>query len=466
MSSGARGGTQVTSGRGDAPSQVATLRAVNGPAKGAAWALNKVHGTVGRHPTNDLVLDDPEVSGVHLELRRVGGRLHLEDAGSTNGTWLGPHRIHQVELAPGGEVRVGATVLRYDEGTPPPGGNVEGELLSSGSPATFGGLVGRSPVMLELFTTLTRIAPKALSVLVQGETGTGKEEVARAIHAHSARTAGPFVVIDATSLPETLVESLLFGHEKGAFTGADQRRVGLFEAADGGTLFLDELGELPLPAQAKFLRVLERQEFTRVGGHSVVKVDVRVVAATNRDLRHEVEQGRFREDLFFRLAQVHVHLPPLRARREDLEVIIERLLTGVAPDRTVALDPEAMAYLRGQPWPGNVRELRNVLLRAVALAPAGAPIRRADVAGEGLGLQGGRTGRGAVDLSGSFAEAKERALEHFEMAYLGAVMRRSNGNLSLAARNAGLARHYFRDLLRKRGLYGTDWGDGGADDEG
>ncbi len=431
---------------------VPRVSATQGPGAGAAFAMQQSLATVGRHETNDLVLADPGVSGVHLELSRDGERVRVRDAGSTNGTWLGGHRIVDVVLAPGAEIVVGGTTLRFDVD-----GGATAATLSERT--SFGELVGVSVAMRELFATLERIAPKTLSVLVQGETGTGKEEVARAIHAASPRAQEPFVVIDATSLPETLAEALLFGYEKGAFTGAAERRAGFFEAANGGTVFIDEIGELPMPLQSKFLRVLERHEIVRVGHHAAVKIDVRVIAATHRDLRHEIEAGRFREDLFFRLGQIRLRLPPLRDRPEDVEVLCTKLLQTIMPDRHLGVEPAALEQLRGQPWPGNARELRNVLARAAALAE-GDVIRRADVAGEGDGFRGTRDERTALDLGGKFADAKARALERFESAYLAALMKRCGGNLSRAARDADVARHHLRDLLKKRGLYGATWDDG------
>jgi DNA-binding NtrC family response regulator len=429
---------------------VPRFTAIAGPNTGRGLAMTSALATVGRHPTNDLVLDDPRASGVHVELRRIGDRVHVRDAGSTNGTWIGAHRIVEAELAVGAEVTVGSTVLRLD---------LDGDATPArrSTARSFGELVGESPEMLELFATLERIAPKDLTVLVQGETGTGKEEVARALHARSPRASRPFVVIDATSLPESLAESLLFGHERGAFTGADHRRAGFFEAGDGGTVFLDEVGELPEAIQAKFLRVLERREVTRVGGTTPVKVDVRVVAATHRDLRREIEAGRFREDLFFRLAQMRLVLPPLRDRPADIAVLCSKMLRELGgAGAPISLEPSALAQLETLPWPGNVRELRNVLVRAAALAP-GPVIRRADIAGEGLGFRGAREERAALDLSGPFATAKDRAIDRFESAYLAALMRRCGGNLSLAAREADVARNHLRDLLKKRGLYGASW---------
>ena len=459
MTGEARGGTEV-SGTQQAPTPVGIPRiiAVSGPGAGRALAMSSAQATAGRHPTNDLVLRDPQVSGVHLEFRRVGDRVHLRDAGSTNGTFMGPHRLTEIELSAGAEIRVGATTLRFER-------DAAAVTASVSESSSFGELVGSGPVMLELFATLDRVASKALSILVQGETGTGKEEVARALHTRSPRAAEPFVVIDATALPETLAESLLFGHEKGAFTGAEQRRVGYFEAAHGGTIFIDEIGELPAVLQAKFLRVLERQEVVRVGGHAPVKIDVRVVCATHRDLRHEIEAGRFREDLYYRIAHVRVMLPPLRDRTEDVPILCERLLANLGGPRGAAprIEPDALDFLRAQPWPGNVRELRNVLSRASALAQEGI-IRRGDVAGEGFGFRGTRLERDALDVSGTFSESKERSVERFEAAYLAALMKRCGGNMSRAAREADLARHHLRDLLKKRGLYGVSWPEG-ADGE-
>ncbi len=432
---------------------VPRVTATSGPGAGAALAMRQSMATVGRHETNDLVLSDPNVSGVHLSLTRDGELVHVRDAKSTNGTWLGGHRIVDVILAPGAEITVGATTLRFDvDGAAAP--------AEASDKESFGALVGRSVAMRELFATLERIAPKQLSVLVEGETGTGKEEVARAIHAASPRASQPFVVIDATSLPESLAEALLFGHEKGAFTGANERREGFFEAASGGTVFIDEIGELPAALQSKFLRVLERHEVVRVGHHAPTPVDVRVIAATHRDLRNEIEAGNFREDLFFRLGQIRLRIPPLRDRPEDIPTLCAKLLEAITPSsQQHTVDPSALDHLRAQPWPGNVRELRNVLARAAALCE-GNVIRRSDVAGEGDGFRGTREERAALDVSGKFADAKAAAIERFESAYLAALMKRAGGNLSRAAREADVARHHLRDLLKKRGLYGASLDDG------
>jgi DNA-binding NtrC family response regulator len=431
---------------GEIIGQVVVLEGAN---RGAALALVRAQATVGRHPTNDLVLADPLVSSVHLELtRRPGGRILARDLGTTNGSWLGEHRFVEVELSPGAILRVGSSLLsigtddRVSQAEVPPN-------------TQFEGLIGSTPEMLELFAVLERIAPKSLSLLVQGETGTGKEEVARAVHERSPRKATSFTVLDATTIPAPLAESVLFGHERGAFTGADSRHQGAFERANGGTLFIDEVGELPLSLQPKLLRVLERRELTRVGGKDIIPVDVRVIAATHRDLRLEIEADRFREDLYFRLAQVRVVLPPLRARPEDIPALARHFLAQAAgPGETPhSIDEAALMELVRRPFPGNVRELRNILVRAAALSEDSC-IRLNDIAGEGFGFRGSEAERNPLDLGGTFAEAKQRAIERFERAYLETLVRRCGGNLSRASREADLARHHLRDLLKKRGLYG------------
>src|SRR6185369_3584921 len=328
-----------------APGTVGRLVVVEGQNQGAALALMRAQATVGRHPTNDLVLSDPGVSSVHLEItRRPGGHVLVRDAGSTNGSWIGEHRLLEMELGPGATVRVGATVLRVDA-------DERAALVQPVAANRFESLLGSTPEMRELFAVLERISPKPLSVLVQGDTGTGKEEVARAVHARSGRK-GPFIVLDATTIPGTMAESVLFGHEPGAFAGAESRYQGAFERANGGTLFIDEVGELPMALQPKLLRVLERRELTRVGGKDVVPVDVRVVASTHRDLRLEIENEHFREDLYFRLAQVRVVLPPLRERIEDVPELARHFL-GLAVEpghRAATIDAGALAELSRRPF--------------------------------------------------------------------------------------------------------------------
>lgn len=429
----------------------ARLVVVEGSNPGATLIVNRARHTVGRHPTNDLVLDDPSVSLVHMEVHRTSGdSVVVRDADSTNGTWLGDHGIREAQLAPGAVVTVGQTKLRVE--------SHEGLTAAAQSDATrFEGLVGQSAEMRELFAVLERIAPKNLSVLFEGETGTGKEEAARALHARSRRRRGPFVVLDAATIPPTLAESMLFGHEQGAFPGAESRQVGAFERAGGGTILIDEIGELPLAMQSKLLRVLERREIVRLGAKEMLPVDVRVVAATHRDLRREVEAGRFRDDLYFRIAQVRVSMPPLRLRTGDIPLLARYFLeTGLDPaERLVTLSEEAMAELISRPWPGNARELRNTLLRAAALCDGGV-IEKEDIGTGGFGLAEPDDLPGLPSMiTGPFSEAKAAAIARFEHVYLKALMARTRGNLSRASRESGIARNHLRDLLKKRGLYHT-----------
>ncbi|MFW5739655.1 MAG: sigma 54-interacting transcriptional regulator, partial [Myxococcota bacterium] len=434
-----------------APEIGARLIVVEGTNPGATLIVSRARHTVGRHPTNDLVLDDPSVSLVHLEVHRTGSdQVVIRDAESTNGTWLGEHRIQEAQLAPGAVLTVGQSKLRVE--------SYEGVSAVAKSDATrFEGLVGQSAEMRELFAVLERIAPKNLSVLFEGETGTGKEEAARALHTRSRRRRGPFVVLDAATIPPSLAESMLFGHEQGAFPGAETRQVGAFERASGGTILIDEIGELPLGMQSKLLRVLERREIVRLGAKEMLPVDVRVVAATHRDLRQEVEAGRFRDDLYFRIAQVRIAMPPLRLRTGDIPLLARYFLeTGVDPtDAPVGLSDEAMAELVSRPWPGNARELRNVLMRAAALCD-GSVIEKEDIGAGGFGFKDVEDDVGVrAMITGPFSEAKAAAIARFEQMYLKALMARTRGNLSRASRESGIARNHLRDLLRKRGLYHT-----------
>ncbi|MBX3227272.1 MAG: sigma 54-dependent Fis family transcriptional regulator [Labilithrix sp.] len=418
---------------------VPKLIAVTGPSKGASFAVVRSSTTVGRHPTNDFVVDDPRVSAAHLELTRNDDRVRVRDVGSTNGTWLGAHRVADVELAIGGEITIGDTLLRVDvEDAAPP--------MSERERESFGEIVGRSKPMRELFSTLDRIAPLDLAILLQGETGSGKEEIARAIHAASPRANKPFVVIDTSAIPDELAEPMLFGE------AAAEIRVGLFESAHGGSVFIDGIAELSSALQTKILRILERREVLRVGGSAPVPIDVRVLSASRTDVRNAIERGLFREDLYHRLAQVRVVVPPLRQRKEDFPLICAKLLARAGSD--VMIDVDALELFASLPWPGNVRELNNALLRAAAIAQGGV-IRRGDFAGEGNGFRGTASERDPLDLSGTFSVAKDRAIERFEKAYLTLLMKSCRGNLSAASRQADIARHHLRDLLKKRGLYGV-----------
>jgi DNA-binding NtrC family response regulator len=324
--------------------------------------------TIGRSRTADLSLDDPSVSALHAEIR-VGARfIELVDLGSHNGTYLNGRAVMHVALQPGDEIRLGSCVLELVA--------VEESNAELYPKDRFGDVLGRSRVMRELFVRLAELAPTPIAVLITGETGTGKEQIARSIHAASTRSAGPFVVLDCGCLPPTLVESALFGHVRGAFTGAVVDQAGAFEQANEGTIFIDEIGELPLEQQVKLLRVLDRHEYKRVGDNRTRTVDVRVIAATHRDLRKLVEAGTFREDLYYRLARATVLVPPLRSRDDDVEVLARAFLDRHAKQLT--LDDSARAALREHDWPGNVRELASVIEWA-AYTAKGPTISRAQL---------------------------------------------------------------------------------------
>ena len=424
------------------------LTVTTGNSEGTVLTTDRDVVRLGSSPDNDVPLDDDTVSRTHAEIVRTHEGVLLRDLSSTNGTFVGPIRVREVFLPDQSTFRLGRTELAFTtedevfDVVPTPEDHLEG-------------LVGRSVNMRAVFAIVERVAPTNLTVLVTGETGTGKELVSRAIHDRSARRDGPFEVFDCGAVAQSLVEAELFGHERGAFTGAHQARPGVFERAHGGTVFLDELGELPPPVQAALLRVLEQREVRRVGGQRTRPVDVRVVAATNRDLRDEVDEGRFRQDLYYRLAVVELHLPPLRDRLEDLPLLTRHLLqTAGFPHPVTGVSDEVMAAFEAWRWPGNVRELRNILLRSIpftdgttlgldalpaALQHAGsAP--GGEAPGEGLTLPG-------PDVP--FHDAKERIMEAFEKHYLETLMEQTGGNLSRAARLAGVDRKTVARLLKR-----------------
>jgi DNA-binding NtrC family response regulator len=387
---------------------------------------------VGTAEDNALVVRDPAVSRYHLELHRTPAGVEVIDLGSRNGTWVGSVRVTRAIVPAGTQLRIGDTTLAVEEAgssvAPPP----------ADVPRTAD-LVGESDAIREVARLVHKVARVDSSVLIQGETGTGKEVVARAIHEASPRRDKELVIVDCGSLPASLIASILFGHEKGAFTGADQRRAGAFERADGGTVLLDEIGELPLDVQPALLGVLERRAFTRVGGAQPIAVDVRVLAATHRDLRAEVNAGRFRADLYYRLAVAKVFLPPLRERPEDIEPLVAHFvqkLTGVA--ELGALSP-AMDALRAHPWSGNVRELRNVVEAALVMGELD------------LGGTAPRPVAPAGELA-SYRDARATALTRFEAEYCKTLIERAGGNASEAARLARMDRPYLLTLLRKHGL--------------
>ncbi|HWP35581.1 MAG TPA: sigma 54-interacting transcriptional regulator [Thermodesulfobacteriota bacterium] len=396
---------------------------------------------IGTGPGNDVVLADPYVSAAHCVVVQTGGRFFVRDLGSTNGTWVDGRQVTEAELIPGTTLRLGRTRLVFESETVGP------LALEADTATRCDELVGRSLEMRRLFALIRRVAPTESTVLVTGETGTGKELVARALHALSARSAGPFVAVNCGALAAELVESELFGHERGAFTGAVGRRAGAFEAASGGTLFLDEVGELPLTLQPKLLRALESRTVTRLGSSTAVPVDVRVVAATHRDLEAEVRAGRFREDLFFRLHVVPIEVPPLRERLEDLPLLAAHLLERLGAGRGRSLAPAALARLAAHDWPGNVRELRNVLERAALLADG--DLIEADH------LRFARVGPAAGSAEGGGATARRgpaRRMEEVEREAIVAALEATGWNKRAAARALGIAKSTLHEKLRKWGL--------------
>jgi DNA-binding NtrC family response regulator len=392
--------------------------------------------TVGTADGNQLVIHDPTVSRHHCSIRATQRGFQLRDLGSTNGTWLGGHLIDSGYLKPGSTFRAGTITIKFDW--------LDGEIREElSADDRFGDALGTSPAMRHIFAILARVAPSDSTVLLEGETGTGKGLIADLIHRQSSRASGPFVVVDCASIPPTLIESELFGHEKGAFTGAHAARVGAFESANGGTIFLDEIGELPIDLQAKLLRALEERVIKRVGGVRPIRLDVRVLAATNRDLREEVNRGGFRADLYYRLNVMRLRVPPLRERRDDIPLLVQHFFRIFSGDDDAVAPDALVAPLREHAWPGNVRELRSAVERAVLMAdpalwieptsdqPPDAPV---------------------FDEQFSFREAKERSVARWERWYLAELISRNAQNLSRAARAARMDRAHLRELLRKHGV--------------
>ncbi|HVK78134.1 MAG TPA: sigma 54-interacting transcriptional regulator [Kofleriaceae bacterium] len=437
------------------------LVVIDGPDRGRACRLGERAIVVGTDRGVDLALSDDRVSGRHA---RVGpaddGRFTVEDLDSTNGTWYEGSRVAEVRLAPGATVRVGRTALRIEPEAQPL------DVAPSQS-RRFGELVGESLAMREVFAVLERVAAADVTVLVEGETGTGKELVARALHDASPRRPGPFVAVDCGALPENLLDSELFGHVKGAFTGAAAPRAGLFVRADRGTLFLDELGRIPPTVQARLLRVLEERVVRPLGADREKPVDVRVIAASRDDLDAEVAAGRFRADLLYRLGVVRVRLPALRARREDLPGLVTELLRRRGLDDPRPRGP-GLDRLIAHAWPGNVRELRNVLDRALALAPGARSFDELTVRIDATGAAGAAAPADdplAVRTDLPYADARQAVVHAFERRYLADLLARTGGNLAAAARLADVDRKHLRTLARRHGLVDPGNPDAAADDE-
>jgi transcriptional regulator with GAF, ATPase, and Fis domain len=417
---------------------------LSGSAKGTSRSLGEKL-RIGKASDNDLVLADDTVSRHHCELTRASDGVHVRDLGSTNGTKVQGARVAEAIVQPGAVLKVGEIDIALRAAAR----NVE---VMPSDKTWFGAAIGQSLAMRTIFGVLERIAPTDATVLLEGETGTGKDVLARAIWTESARAQGPFVVVDCGAVSYSLLESELFGHERGAFTGAVASRQGAFELAEGGTVFLDEIGELPLDVQPKLLRVLETREFRRVGGNRTLKTNVRVIVATKRNLQREVQGGKFREDLYFRLAVVPLTVPPLRARRDDIAMLVEHMLKATGVGLTVS--GETMQGLVAHDWPGNVRELRNVLERAVYLARAGGQTELSLVT---LPMYTGAGGEAFHFEPGkSYRETRAKYDAEFERRYVKWLLSRHSGNVSAAAREAKMDRKHLHDMAKKHGLRGPE----------
>ncbi|MCA9667341.1 MAG: sigma 54-dependent Fis family transcriptional regulator [Myxococcales bacterium] len=428
-----------------------------GPEAGQRFYLERGSLIIGSGSSSDLMLTDPRISRAHVELRLRDKGVQVRDLESTNGTYQGTTRITDSLLQGPTVLRLGSTKLMLEP--------ADTEVAVDTSDIKLGPLVGQSAPMRRLFGTIKQIAASDVSVLLEGETGTGKEELADQLHQRSRRASKSFVVVDCGALAAGLVESELFGHVRGAFTGAHQDREGAFEQADGGTIFLDEIGELPADLQPKLLRALEQRQVRRVGDNRVRHVNARVVAATSRDLDEEVNAGRFRPDLFYRLAVVRLRVPPLRERIEDLDQLVETLIARIT-DRRVVVTEEAIGQLREHNWPGNVRELRNVLAHALAMRPdsdmlelptlhmvdlPGVDLPGADLGGEADADGAPRHVSAAAEIS-DYREAKKVAVAEFEIEYLRRLLDRHAWNVSAAAREAGVDRNYLHRLIKRHGI--------------
>jgi transcriptional regulator with GAF, ATPase, and Fis domain len=392
---------------------------------------------VGKGPSATLQLADPAVSRRHLALEVDGARLRITDLGSTNGTRIDALDVVDAYVHGGEWVRIGDTVMRV-EAVP-----VSTPNAAPYAPSAFARVMGASDAMRKLYPLCERLAKSDVPVVIEGETGTGKEALAEAIHESGTRARGPFVVFDCTAVPANLVESELFGHERGAFTGATSARKGMFELADGGTLLIDEIGDLDLALQPKLLRAVERSEIRRVGGTKSIRCDVRVLAATRRDLDKEVQEGRFRDDLFHRLVVARVALPPLRKRAGDVPLLARHFWSALG-GASSGPPPAMIDAWSHAPWPGNVRELRNAVARQIALGDLDSaiapPVAEEDLTADIASIL-------ARDLP--YPRARRMMLAAFERLYVERALRASGGSVVAAAEASGVARRYFQ-IIRER----------------
>jgi len=426
--------------------QKCKLLVVSGPLKGREFQVNSDTFTIGSGRSSDLMLEDSTVSRRHCEIQLIPDGYSIRDLGSTNGTYVQGVRIKSAFLDEGTEFQLGGTRLVFC----PMQEMMEYKLSKK---EAFGGLLGQSVPMRRVFYISERYAKTDSTIMIEGETGTGKEVLAEEIHRHSQRNDKPFIVIDCASLAKELVASELFGHVKGAFTGAVTDRVGAFEEADGGTIFLDEIGDLAPELQPQLLRVLERREVKRVGSNTFRKVNVRVISATNKKLQNEVNAGNFREDLYFRLSVVHIELPALRKRKDDIGMLTKAFLSeflGESAEEKVANFDEAVRTLRNHDWPGNVRELRNLV--EIASYSDQQPIDLAAFLYLGRTRKARHTDGARFTADRPFKIVKQELIQEFEISYITDLLKRHDGNVSQASRQAGIERAYLQRLIRKYGL--------------
>ncbi|MBI4701414.1 MAG: sigma 54-interacting transcriptional regulator [Deltaproteobacteria bacterium] len=402
---------------------------------------------VGRNAACQVMVDDTKVSAVHAELVATEQGVRVRDLGSRNGTYVADVRVGEIYLASPCVLHLGATEIHFEPLRP--------EHVTVPPIPAFGPLVGQSDVMRLTFDRLSKVSPTDLTVLICGETGTGKELAAQAIHQASARAAKPFVVVDCGSIPASLAEASLFGHERGAFTGAIDKHASPFYDAQGGTIFLDEMGELPLDVQPKLLRALAERRVKSVGGSIYKPIDVRVIAATRRDLVRAVNAGTFRSDLYFRVAQVKVDLVPLRQRVEDIPLLVRSMLKDLGDEDAYGrVGNTTLERLMRYDWPGNVRELRNAVAVGYALSDPQAEI---DISAH-LGAMAEGAGPSSVaapvtaDASRPFQDAKQDVLSRFARDYFTRLAQESKGNVSEMARRAGMERAHVRAYLRRHSI--------------
>jgi len=430
-----------------------TLKVLKGPDAGMERSFDRRQVFVGTSAECQFSLNDPTVSRTHARIEFDSAGYMIRDEDSKNGVLVSGLRVKNAYLPPEADIVLGETTVRFRLGN-------ETVDISISKENRFGKMIGRSVEMREIFAMLKRVAPTDATVLIEGESGTGKELVAEALHEYGLRRNKPFVIFDCSAVPHELMESELFGHVRGAFTGAVRDRAGVMEEANGGTLFLDEVGELPLDLQPKLLRALEKKEIKQVGGNRRVNFDVRILSATKRNLEEEVRAGNFREDLYYRLGVIRMELPPLRKRPDDIPPLADHflgLLAGQSGGVVTRLSYDTMEKLKTYPWPGNVRELRNFLERSVILSGAlQGGMLPLDLPGPTLKSSEAEVGSSEDTLpiayDEPFKDAKERLVREFESRYFSRLLKLTDGNITKTARMAGIHRKSLEYLLKQSDL--------------